>query len=85
MDKEKYTNLVLMSYMGTIWHYLATDWNTKKRDTQMKVSKTNRLIIFLFLCFYFVAFLDILDCEYDSFAFLDYVWLNFKEREDKIL
>ena len=40
-----------MSYMGTIWYDLATDWNTNKRDTQKEVSKTNHLIIFSFYLF----------------------------------
>ena len=54
MEKERtHYNLILISYMGTIIHDLVTYWNTKKRDTQNKASKSNHLIIFPFSSSFF--------------------------------
>ena len=86
--KKEYTSLILMSYVGTIWHDLATDWYTKKRETQKKVYKINHLIIFLFSLFFFSGFhghFGLLVSKYASFAFLVDAWLNFNTREDEIL
>ena len=59
-DKERiHYSVIFMSYMGTLWDDLAK-LEQEEKKTQRKLCKTIHLIIFPFLCFYFLAFMGIL-------------------------
>ena len=49
-QKKKYTSVILMSYMGTLWHDLAK-LEQEEKETQRKLFKTDHLIISLFSLF----------------------------------
>ena len=86
--KKEDTSLRLKSYMGTTWHDLAILEQEEKGTHGRSFLKLTISSFFSFLCFYFTAscnFWPQLVCEYASFAFLVYAWLNFNKRDDEFL
>ena len=74
--------------MATLWHDLATNWNTNKRDTKEVLKNEPSHHFSLFFAFNSSPswkFRPQLAREYAPFAFLVYVWLNFIEGKSENL
>ena len=86
--KKEYTSLILMSYIGTLWHVLAKLEHERKdthRRSFLKLTISSFSFFFNFIFSLSCSFCPQLGGMYASFAFLVYDWLNFNTSKDEIL